>query len=360
MQKTKMWSDKMFIKVMEAMKEMKLDAILLTHPVNIQYVSGFTGEGVLFLSNERRAVITDFRYLISAERECESFEVIDAKGKPYEKLIDLLSKDISSIGFESDTMTVADYHKWQKANNHVKWISTEGIVGKIRSIKTKIEIDRIKKAVDIGDESFHRILKVIKPAMTEKQIALQLEFIMRELGADGISFNPIVASGIHASMPHAIPTEKPIEKNDFLILDFGCKVNGYCSDMTRTIVIGRASEEQRKYYHLVLKAGQTALQGIRPGLQGREVDAMARNVIEEAGCGHMFGHGLGHSVGLEIHEKPCFSTRDENIILPGMVITVEPGIYDEKFGGVRIEDLIVVTENGCDNLTHSSKELIEL
>ena len=183
---------------------------------------------------------------------------------------------------------------------------------------------------------------------------------MRDAGAEGTSFDTIAASGIHSSMPHAVPTDKVLEEGDFLTMDFGCLVNGYCSDMTRTIVYGRADEKQKEIYDVVLQAQMTALQAIKPGMTGKEVDAIARDVIKVAGYGDCFGHSLGHSVGLEIHETPCFSPREESVIEPGMVITVEPGIYVEGFGGVRIEDVVVITENGCENITHSPKERMEI
>ena len=174
------------------------------------------------------------------------------------------------------------------------------------------------------------------------------------------SFDTIAASGEHSAMPHAIPTDKKLENGDFLTMDFGCLYQGYCSDMTRTVVIGSASEKQREIYDTVLKAQETALLGIRPGMKGSQIDAMARDVITDAGYGKYFGHALGHSVGLEIHESPNFSPREETVIKPGMVVTVEPGIYIEGIGGVRIEDVVIITEDGCENITHSTKKLLEL
>lgn len=195
--------------------------------------------------------------------------------------------------------------------------------------------------------------------MTEKQVAAWLEFYMKEEGAEGFSFDTIAASGLHSAMPHAVPTDKRLENGDFLTMDFGCLYQGYCSDMTRTVVMGRANAKQREVYETVLRAQETALQGIRPGMTGREIDSLAREVITKAGYGKCFGHSLGHSVGLEIHERPNFSPKEETVIWPGMVITVEPGIYIEGFGGVRIEDVVILTENGCENITHSPKNLIE-
>ena len=211
-----------------------------------------------------------------------------------------------------------------------------------------------------GDEAFSYILNELKPGVTELQIAAKLEYFMRSHGAEGTSFDTIVASGYHSAMPHAVPTEKPLENGDFVTMDFGCRYQGYCSDMTRTVVIGKADPRQKEIYQIVLEAQQAALEGLRPGMTGTEGDRLARDVIEKAGYGEYFGHGLGHSVGLEIHEKPALSTRDETVLLPGMIETVEPGIYIPGFGGVRIEDMVVLTETGIRNLTTSPKELIEL
>ena len=183
---------------------------------------------------------------------------------------------------------------------------------------------------------------------------------MRSHGAAGTSFDTIVASGLHSAMPHAVPSEKKLETGDFVTMDFGCKYHGYCSDMTRTVVIGKAGERQKEVYQVVLEAQEAALLGLRPGMTCKEGDALARKVIEKAGYGEYFGHSLGHSVGLEIHERPALSPKDEHILVPGMIETVEPGIYIPDFGGVRIEDMVVITEDGIRNLTHSPKELIEV
>lgn len=340
-----------------------VEALLLTGAANMRYVAGFTGEGYVYLSGNSAVVVTDSRYTIAARAECEDFVVEEWNGKPYYEILkEYVKRDgIKKLGYEEEEMRVSEFHKLQKAlpSQMVSFLPLEGQVTKWRQVKTPEEIEKIRRAEEIGDHAYARLLPEIQIGMTEKQVAARLEFYMKEEGADGLSFDTIAASGIHSAMPHAVPTDKKLEEGDFLTMDFGCLWDGYCSDMTRTIVLGRANERQREIYNTVLAAQQKALEGIRPGMKGCEVDSLARQVIKDAGYGACFGHSLGHSLGLYIHEKPCFAPKDETIIKPGMVITVEPGIYVENFGGVRIEDVVVITEDGCENLTHSPKELLE-
>lgn len=347
------------------LRQAPVDGILLTNAANMRYAAGFTGEGYVYLSARRSIVVTDSRYTLSASAECPGFEVIQLDNRGYyEPLIQAVKEDVIwSLGIEDQEMTVAGYdallEEMMKAE--LEELQTEPLkdyVTAYRAVKKPEEIAYIKEAEAIGDRAFERLLPRLEPGMTEKQAAAWIEFLMKEEGAEGFSFDTIAASGIHSAMPHAVPTDKKLENGDFLTMDFGCRYKGYCSDMTRTVVIGRVSERQREVYNTVLRAQQAALDGMRPGMTGKEIDALARNVIKEAGYDACFGHALGHSVGLDIHEKPVFSPKGETEIRPGMVITVEPGIYIEGFGGVRIEDLVVITEGGCENLTHSPKELI--
>lgn len=349
------------------LQSIPVDALLLTNPANMRFVAGFTGEGYVYLSEKQAVVVTDSRYTIAAGAECEGFHVIewDKRGY-YAPLLEAVRKDgIAELGIEDEEITVADYHRirteLQKAG--LDQVKTEAIGNRVtdwRGVKTEREIDILRQAEAIGDRAFARLLPKLKAGMTEKQTAALLEFFMKEEGAEGFSFDTIAASGLHSAMPHAVPTDKPLEEGDFLTLDFGCLYQGYCSDMTRTVVIGRANAKQKMVYDTVLRAQMTALAGIRPGMTGRQIDALARDVIRKAGFGEYFGHSLGHSVGLEIHERPVFSPKEETVIRPGMVITVEPGIYIKNFGGVRIEDVVVITEDGCENITHSPKQLIEI
>ena len=344
----------------------QVEALLLVDPANMRHIAGFAGEGYVYLSRGRQVVVTDSRYTLAAGRECPDFEIRDWHGgQYYDVLAELLGEEgVGRFGIEDEYMTVADYARLEKALSEAGVSAESEPLGKqvteLRAVKSPEEIEKIRRAEAIGDRAFARLLPELRTCMTEKQVAARLEFYMKEEGAEGFSFDTIAASGIHSAMPHAVPTDKKIEKGDFLTLDFGCRYQGYCSDMTRTVVFGRADERQREIYETVLRAQKKALEAIRPGLTGKEIDAVARDVIKEAGYGDCFGHSLGHSVGLEIHETPCFSTKEEQVIRPGMVITVEPGIYVADFGGVRIEDVVAITEDGCENLTHSPKELIEI
>ncbi len=360
----------------EVLQAKKLDGVLVTSPANMRKCSGFRGEGLVYVSRDLKLVLTDSRYTVAAREECPLFEVVLYKHNLYESWISLLVERLGieqvsrlSIGFEDEFMTVqtertieALFQKYELSG--LAWLPLHKRLD--RWIKSAQEIREIEQAEHIGDLAFAKIVQKLEDiygsgqTMTEKQIAAWIEFYMKEQGAEATSFDTIAASGIHSSMPHAIPTDRAPEDGDFLTMDFGCKVNGYCSDMTRTVVIGHASVEQKNIYDIVLRAQEAALAAIRPGIMGCEVDEAARKVISAAGYGHCFGHGLGHSVGLMIHEMPCFSPKDETVLEPGMVITVEPGIYIEGAYGVRIEDLVVVTEDGCRNLTHAPKAWKEI
>ena len=344
----------------------KVDALLLTDSANMRYVAGFTGEGYVYISDKQAIVVTDSRYTIAAKKECPGFAVVEWKSKGYYAALQHAIKEdgVRRLGIEDEVMTVAGKNRLASslADAGLTEVQTDELglsVTECRQIKTAQEIRFIEEAEAIGDRAFSKLLTVLKAGMTEKQVAAWLEFFMKEEGAEGFSFDTIAASGLNSAMPHAVPTDKKLEEGDFLTMDFGCLYRGYCSDMTRTVVIGQASDKQREIYETVLRAQETALQGIRPGMTGKEIDALARDVIVDAGYGEYFGHALGHSVGLEIHERPNFSAKEKTVIQPGMVITVEPGIYVEGIGGVRIEDVVIITEDGCENITHSPKELME-
>ncbi|NLC20278.1 MAG: aminopeptidase P family protein [Clostridiales bacterium] len=352
-----------YLRVQDILRKLNIDAILISNGNNMRYISGFAGEtGYVYISHSRHAIITDFRYTIQAETEAEGYEVITIGNGGYpESLNELLSADrVSRLGFEAKDMLYADYQELKEKLNLAELVPVAHEITAMRRIKTPKELEYIKKAEAIGDKVFSEILDYIKPGMTELEVAARIEYLLKVHGGQGLSFPAIVASGINSSMPHAVPSYKKIEKGDFVTMDFGCVYEGYCSDMTRTIVIGKASDRQKEIYNLVLKAQLAALDFIKAGYKGKEVDKVARDIIYGAGYEGCFGHGLGHSVGLNVHENPRLSMLEEDIIEAGMTETVEPGIYIKGFGGVRIEDLVVVTEDGCINFTKSDKRLIEL
>jgi Xaa-Pro aminopeptidase len=352
-----------FKKVQDILKKLEIDAALISNGNNMRYVSGFAGAtGYLYISEKRHAVITDFRYTIQAELEAEGYEVITIGAGGYEEAINelLRTEGVNKLGFEAWDMLFGTYNQLHDNLSVKELVPIGQEITNLRRIKTSRELEYIKKAEAIGDEVFSDILQYIKPGMTELEVAAQIEYLLKVKGGTACSFPAIVASGVNSSMPHAVPSSKKIETGDFLTMDFGCIYEGYCSDMTRTIVIGKASEKQKEVYNTVLKAQQAALDFIKAGYKGKEIDKVARDIIYKAGYEGCFGHGLGHSVGMHVHENPRLSPSEEDIILAGMTETVEPGIYIKGFGGVRIEDLVVVTENGCENFTHSDKSLIEL
>ena len=352
-------------KVTELLKKKNLDAILISDGYNMRYLSGFGGAtGYLYISADQKVLMTDSRYTTQAKQEAPKFAVVEVSTeKGYRELItECIRKDqAKTIGFEDQQMICADFKKISSpTKDEATWMELGEEVNLLRCIKTEEELEKVAKAEAIGDQAFQKILGDIKPGVTELTIAAKLDYYMRELGAEGNSFDTIVASGLHSAMPHAVPTAKKLEKGDFITMDFGCRYDGYCSDMTRTVVLGEASSKQKEIYGIVLKAQMAALEQICAGKTGSEVDQVARGLIAEAGYGEYFGHGLGHSVGLFIHEEPRLSPKCHSVLQKNMTMTVEPGIYIPEFGGVRIEDLVVITEKGCRNLAHTPKELIEL
>ena len=348
--------------VISILEKKELDAIVVSNGYNMRYLSGFSGAtGYLYLSRNKKIVMTDSRYTIQAKEETEGFDIWQLSGKYTDLLAQVISEENAiRIGIEGNDFLCLDFEKWRREFPSVQWTMLDQELSDLRRIKTPEEIKKIACAEEIGDKAFTKILDIIKPGVTELEVASYLVFYMKQFGAEGLSFDTIVASGINSSKPHAVPGRKKIEQGDFITMDFGCMYEGYCSDMTRTVVLGNASEEQKKVYHTVLQAQREALDFIKAGYTGAEIDKVARDIIYGAGYEKCFGHGLGHSVGLFIHENPRLSPKETNIILENMTETVEPGIYIENFGGVRIEDLVVVTKGGCQNLTHSPKELIEL
>lgn len=342
--------------------ERGIKCALVYNNANRNYLTGFTGEDSYIIITDKDAVfITDSRYTEQAQNEVRGFEVMEYSIKITDYIKNTIkSLGVKNLGFEDNYMTFNIYEELRNGLEGVEFIKLDGMIEKLRQVKDTEEIINIEKAASIADDGFTHILNYIKPGVTENSIALELEFYMRSKGAAGLSFPSIVASGKRSSLPHGRASEKLIEDGDFLTLDFGCIYNGYCSDMTRTLVVGKASEKQKQIYDIVLEANKKALNSIKPGITGENLDAIAREYIEKNGFGQYFGHGLGHGVGMEIHELPHVSKKGKEPMETGMVITDEPGIYIPDYGGVRIEDLVLVTEDGCKVISKSNKELIEI
>lgn len=305
----------------------------------------------------------DFRYIEKARKTIKSAEVILSE-KLYTQLTSLFKKEgVKEVLLEPNETTLNEAQIWKNALKEVDIITENNLSKKIlelRKIKSEQEIEFINEAQKITDKTFGHILNFIKKGVTEKEIAIEIDFFMRKQGSDGIAFDTIVVSGKNSSMPHGVPTDKAVEKGDFITMDFGAKWQGYCSDMTRTVAIGEITEKQRKVYDTVLKAQKAALDVIKPQVICRQVDKAARDIIENAGFKGCFGHGLGHSLGLYIHENPACNTRDISPLEEGMIMTVEPGIYLENEFGVRIEDMVLITDSSYSNFTKSPKDLIML
>jgi len=344
----------------ELMRKKNIEAFVIYKPVNVTYITGFTGDdSVAFVTHDRAIFITDGRYTEQAVKEVKNFEVIEHKNGIKEVLKEYIKTlGIKKLAFE-ESVSYGQYREL-KEFLEIDLIPEVNVVETLRMVKDDQEIENIKKAQNITDKAFEYLLNFIKVGMTEKEVALELEYFMKKQGAEALSFDTIVASGKRSSLPHGKASEKVIEEGDFVTIDFGCKVNGYCSDMTRTIVMGRASEKQKEIYNIVLEAQQKAIDNLKAGLMAKEADLLARSLIEEKGYGKYFTHSLGHGVGLEIHEAPSLSFKKEEILKERVVVTVEPGIYIPDFSGVRIEDMVLLKEDGVINLTKSPKYLIEL
>ncbi len=346
----------------ESFESAGIDAVLVSNPYNLRYLTSFTGTyGWAVIGKEKCVFITDFRYDEQARRQCKGYDIVVLEKGIFETIFNVLQElGISNLGFEDNHITYRQYENYSSAFKNVNLFPVKNSIQELRTIKDEEEISKIQRAAQIADSAFSHILEIIKPGVSELDIALELEFYMRKNGASSLSFDTIVASGQRSSMPHGVATNKLIRYGDTVTIDFGCVFEGYCSDMTRTIFVGKVDEKLKEIYEIVLQAQLAALDILKPGIISRDVDRIARGIISEKGFGDNFGHSLGHSVGLEIHEKPRLSSKDETVLKQGMVLTVEPGIYVEGLGGVRIEDLVVITQEGFQNLVTSPKDLIIL
>lgn len=342
----------------------KNDCVIITSPENRRYFTSFnSSDGFLVITVDEATFFTDSRYIEAAQNQvtvCKSVLLrrVSETIVPY-----LKEKNIENIYLETERLTVAELNSLKKAFDFCKVEAKEEvdeIINKARVVKTDYEVDCIKKAQKIAEDAFSHILTFIKEGVTEKEIALELDFFMLKNGAEAVSFETIAVSGKNSSMPHGVPTDKKIENGDFITMDFGAVYNGYHSDMTRTVIVGKPTEKQKEVYETVLKAQKSALEVLKNGVTGFDADKVARDIIENAGYKENFGHGTGHGVGIEIHESPNLSPYSKATLETGNVVTVEPGIYIPDEFGVRIEDMALITEDGYINLTSCEKELIIL
>ncbi len=348
------------------MKQIALDAFLVINledsdPATLQYLTGFTGEGALVVSAAETFLLTDSRYTEQAARQAPRLAVRPVTASYLEAVSGALKQGgYKQVGFGSARLS----HYWVerlRRRRVPRLVSLEDPVLRLRLIKSPDEVASIREAVAVTERALAEVLKALRIGDTERKIALDLEWRMRELGADKVAFEPIIAAGENSALPHYQPGLRAIKAGDLLLFDIGAQVRGYRSDMTRVVSVGKASARARELYSVVLKANRAGLDALVPGAGGKDVDAAARRVIVDAGHGDQFGHGLGHGVGLEVHEGPRLSAQSEDTMEPGMVVTVEPGIYLSGFGGVRIEDLVLVTKKGKETLTSfPSDRLVEV
>jgi Xaa-Pro aminopeptidase len=344
-----------------ALEAKGVDALLVTDRANVRYLTGFSGtNGQVLVTGSGAVFFTDPRYEARAGALVQGARIDVYRDRLTDRLPDHLG-GVERLGIEADTMTVGERDRLAARLSGVELASTSGVVEGLRQVKDPEEVALLRDAIALGDEAFDWVLDRLVPGATERQIALDLEVHMREQGAESVSFEPIVGSGPLSAHIHHTPSDRALEKGDLVLLDFGCRKEGYCSDLTRTVVLGAATDEQRAQYELVLRAQAAGISAVAPGATGKGVDASARSLVEEAGEGDAFGHGLGHGVGLDIHEAPRLARISEDTLQAGEVVTIEPGVYHVGTGGIRIEDCVLVTEQGPEVLGRAPKdELIEL
>ncbi|MBM3187330.1 MAG: aminopeptidase P family protein [Chloroflexi bacterium] len=349
------------VQLREVLLAQGLEAMVVTQPQNRRYLSGFTAgapsDGLLVITPADAFVVTDFRYYEQAALEAPDYKLV----KVTETLKAALAGHIKAlaltrVGFESEDVSVARYGEWCEALPEVEWVPMCRAVETLRMRKDAQEIAAIERAVRLADEAMEHIMGCIHPGLTEREVAWELEAYMRTRGAEALSFPTIVAAGPHGSMPHAVTSDQRIERGDPVVIDMGCVIDGYCSDLTRSFCLGEPTDGYLRAWDTVLRAQLAAEEAIRAGISGVEADAVARRVIDEAGYEGRFGHSLGHGVGLAIHENPRASRTSEDTLAEGHVLTVEPGIYLPGQFGVRTEDMVLVTSEGCRVLTKVGKQ----
>lgn len=351
-------------RLQNAMKNSGFDGALIVSPENRRYFTQFpSSDGYLLVSAEEATLVTDSRYVEAAEKNAGGCSVV-LQTTDSTQLFDLFSKmHVTRVAVEASRMNLAQYARICAALEPMAVLADstlDNLIAGLRSVKQMDEIEKIRAAQKIAEQAFAYICDFIKPGRTEREIALELDFYMLHHGAEALSFETIAVSGENGSMPHGVPGDRQVQPGDFVTMDFGAVVDGYHSDMTRTVAVGQVSDRQKEVYNVVLSAQKALLAALRPGLSCAEADKIARDVIESAGYGAYFGHSAGHGVGVEIHEFPNLSPRSKSVLTVGNVVTDEPGIYLPGEFGVRIEDMAHITPDGCENLTGSPKELIIL
>lgn len=340
------------------------DCVLITSDINRRYFTGMkSSAGVVVAFPEKAYLLIDFRYIEKARATVKNAEVIEAK-KLYPQIMELFNKHgAETVAIESENMTVKELNAYEHFFKEMTFIHNDSLsnaISALRMVKDDEEIECIKKAQRIAEKALEELMGFIKVGVTEREIALELNRLMFAYGAEDLSFDTIVLSGANTSMPHGVPSDKKVEDGDFVLMDFGAVYNGYHSDMTRTVCVGEPTDEMKKVYDIVLNAQLAGIKAAKSGILGCDLDKIARDVIEQNGYGACFGHSLGHGVGMDIHEKPNASPNYKLPLSAGAVVTVEPGIYIAGKFGVRIEDFVILNENGCENLTKSAKNLISL
>jgi Xaa-Pro aminopeptidase len=345
------------------MREENVPALLISDIGNVQWSSGFTGSsGFVLATPEQALFVTDSRYTIQADEEVKDMPSVSFQSPVLagDFLAEQVRKmEIGRLGFEATSVTYAQYEDWREKFAGVELVGLKDFLAPLRMVKSPEEIEKIRAACKLADACFDHILRMIQPGVREYDIALDIEFFFRRQGAE-LAFDPIVVSGERSARPHGKPSEKKLENGDFVTMDFGARVNGYNSDITRTVLVGPATDRHRQVYDQVLKAQLASLEAMRPGVAAKDVDARAREVLDEADMAQYFGHGLGHGLGSVTHDVGRMNPTSQDVLEVGQVWTVEPGVYIEGFGGVRIEDDVVITEDGIEILTSSTKELLSL
>lgn len=353
-------------KIQQKIVSENLDVLLVSELTHVRYLCGFAVtealDGVLVVLKNEAHLFTDFRYKDQAANEAKGVRIRVGQRNALADIVNFkpLQRPHLKIGFESSYLTHGSLTSLQKSLEKAVFIPTERLIEELAMVKDKDELANIKEAVRISDTAFERILAIVKPGVREIEVAAELEYQMKMLGSEKPAFETIIASGFRGALPHGLASKKKVKKGEFVTFDFGATYNGYVSDISRTIVVGKATARQKKIYNIVAKAQLRAIKAAKAGMTGVKLDSVARKVIEKSGFAKKFGHGLGHGIGLMIHEGPSLSPRSDNVLRPGNVVTIEPGIYISKWGGVRIEDDIVIRRNGCTVLNKAPKELIEL